>query len=204
MTVSYFILSLLPFFWSSPPAESIEALHELMTGSFSSAEQAEIDSNYYNITLHMYPIWEGQGHWLYVEQAVASMPDKPYRQRVYELNQLEDGRFSSKVYTLAEPERFIGTWNDAAFFNDFDTSILEERDGCAVMLAYISENHYAGSTQGKACRSSLRGASYATSKVVIQEGFISSWDQGFDAEDQQVWGATEGPYEFRVDPDMED
>jgi hypothetical protein len=43
----------------------------------------------------------------------------------------------------------------------------------------------------------LRGASYATSKVTIEEGLIISWDQGFNEEDEQVWGAVKGGYEFR-------
>ena len=51
-------------------------------------------------------------------------------------------------------------------------------------------------TLGKACESKLRGATYASSVVAIQPGRIESRDQGFDACDVQVWGATEGGYVF--------
>ena len=67
------------------PADGAAALFELMQGSFDSSEQAAQDSAYYAISLHMYPIWPERGQYLYVEQALAAMQDKPYRQRVYEL-----------------------------------------------------------------------------------------------------------------------
>jgi CpeT protein len=55
---------------------------------------------------------------------------------------------------------------------------------------------YEGSTLGKECLSSLRGATYATSKVKIDEKMILSWDQGWDNADKQIWGATKGGYIF--------
>ena len=39
-------------------------------------------------------------------------------------------------------------------------------------------------------------AAYATSEVVIIPGRIESWDRGFDADGNQVWGAASGPYVF--------
>lgn len=62
----------------------ISNLKSMMTGSFNSVEQAAVDSNYYDITLHMYPIWKDrEGDWLYVEQSVTANQAKPYRQRIY-------------------------------------------------------------------------------------------------------------------------
>ncbi|HRW89883.1 MAG TPA: CpcT/CpeT family chromophore lyase, partial [Flavobacteriales bacterium] len=67
------------------PAQSLAELASWMTGSFSSAAQAEADTNYYAIELEMARIWPERtdGVWLYVEQAVAAKKEKPYRQRVY-------------------------------------------------------------------------------------------------------------------------
>uniref|UniRef100_UPI0038D3A63C CpcT/CpeT family chromophore lyase n=1 Tax=Flavobacterium sp. TaxID=239 RepID=UPI0038D3A63C len=48
----------------------------------------------------------------------------------------------------------------------------------------------------KTCASELRGASYATSKVTITANQVLSWDQGFDKDDKQVWGATKAGYIF--------
>jgi len=59
------------------------------------------------------------------------------------------------------------------------------------------KNKFAGQTGNKTCSSELRGARYASSKVTVTKNEILSWDQGFDKEDKQVWGATKGGYIFK-------
>ncbi len=178
-------------------ADELNALQTLMTGSFDSSEQAASDDSYYNISLHMYPIWQSkQGYWLYVEQALNSQQDKPYRQRIYQLEKLENGKFSSKVYTLENPKEAVGKWKTPAYFDQFDTSMLKERDGCAVILEKKG-NFYTGSTNEKDCKSTMRGASYATSEVTIKPTIIESWDRGFDANNEHVWGAEKAGYIFK-------
>jgi len=71
-----------------------------------------------------------------------------------------------------------------------------ERSGCALMLTF-ENGVFTGSTNGKDCTSQFRGASYATSEVVIKADALTSWDRGFDADDNQVWGAETGPYIFK-------
>ena len=178
--------------------QMLEDLFQIMQGSYSSAAQASADSNYYNISLHMYPIWQDktESKWLYVEQALYSKQDQPYRVRVYELKAHSDELIESKVYTLKDQDKFIGKWNDSAYFDAYDHNILEEREGCAVYLKSINDKKFEGATRDKECKSSLRGASYASSKVQVEPDRITSWDQGFDAEDNQVWGATKGAYIF--------
>ncbi|MEM9934106.1 MAG: chromophore lyase CpcT/CpeT, partial [Bacteroidota bacterium] len=129
----------------------------------------------------MYPIWPESGErWLYVEQAMVSEQDKPYRQRVYKIEGIELNRFQSIVYTLENDSLFVGKWNDAAFFDQFTPSILSEREGCAVVLDKMGEEMYAGSTLDKDCKSTLRGATYATSSVSVTPTSIQSWDRGFN------------------------
>ncbi len=174
------------------------ALMTMMLGSYDSEAQSIADTTYFSISLEMYPIWEESGeYWLYVEQALASTRDKSDRQRVYKIEVHDDKQMKSAVYTLKEPERFIGRWNDPDFFDQFKPDeLLEERTGCEVYLEQKEGGHYEGSTQGKACESTLRGASYATSTVRVEELKIESWDQGFNAEGEQVWGATKAGYVF--------
>jgi CpeT protein len=174
------------------------ALQQVMAGTYSSAKQAEKDTDYFHISLKMVPIWKDKtGTWLYVEQAMAAKPDKPYRQRVYKLEKGAGTEFLSIVYTLKNEKDCIGKWADVRWFDQFDpTAVLEERTGCAVILNKLSETTYEGSTKGNACLSSLRGATYASSVVRIEKGMILSWDQGFDASGKQVWGATKGGYVF--------
>lgn len=183
---------------SATKTSSERPLIELMTGSFSSANQAQADSTYYDITLHMYPIWAAhEGDWLYVEQAMTTRQEKPYRQRIYQLKQNTGGEFESVVYRLADQEKFIGKWKTPEYFDQFDKSILEEREGCTVYLKKVGKEEYTGSTLKDNCKSTLRGATYATSIVTVKNGAIESWDQGFDADGKQVWGATEGGYIFK-------
>ncbi|MDC8005527.1 chromophore lyase CpcT/CpeT [Aureisphaera galaxeae] len=178
------------------PEAHLEELYALMQGSFNSEKQSVADSSFYNISLHMYPIWSDKGHYLYVEQALNSMQDKPYRQRVYQLTQLNDSIYSSAVYTLPNDSLWIGKWKNPTAFDSISPTELITREGCAVLLKRLGENHYKGATDTDKCKSSLRGASYATSKVEITPTKIESWDQGFNAEGEQVWGAEKAGYVF--------
>ena len=74
--------------------KDLETLVKYMQGGFTSAAQASVDTNYYDISLHMARIWTARtdGYWLYVEQAVTKMLDKPYRQRVYHVVHQADGK----------------------------------------------------------------------------------------------------------------
>ena len=179
------------------PSSDLLVLQNMMTGTFNSAAQAAVDSNYYDITLQMYPIWKDRpGTWLYVEQSVTANQAKPYRQRIYKLEKVEDKTYASHVYLLPNPENFIGKWKTPAAFDALKTEDIILKDGCAVMLKKESEVYFAGSTGDKTCGSNLRGAMYAMSDVKISQGKIVSWDQGFDATGKQVWGATKGGYIF--------
>lgn len=176
----------------------LQKLGTWMTGSFSSQEQAEADSNFYDIRLEMVRIWEDREDaiWLYVEQAAATALDRPYRQRVYRLTRNDDLTFESAVFTFDEPLRFAGAWKDDLPLYQLTPDSLSERSGCAIVLE--SENGaFVGSTVDKNCGSQLRGASYATSRVRIEEKVLTSWDRGFDSNDKQVWGARSGPYVFK-------
>ncbi|MDC3395315.1 chromophore lyase CpcT/CpeT [Flavobacteriales bacterium] len=177
--------------------KDLETLYALMQGSFNSAEQAEADSTFYDISLHMYPIWEEKGHFLYVEQALSSMQNKPYRQRIYELKRCSDSTFCSYVYKIPNNSLWIGKWENADNFNTLNFEDLDPLTGCEVILKRHTDEHYAGETGEKTCQSVFRGASYANSEVSVFPGKITSWDRGFDAEGNHVWGAVKRGYIFK-------
>lgn len=176
----------------------VSQLAETMAGSYSSARQAEKDTSYYAIALHMVPIWpeEKIGKYLYVEQAMASQLDKPYRQRVYHLQLADDSTITSTVYELNNPSAFINAWKLPHLLEALNKDSLVSRQGCAIYLRKNEEGNYAGSTRAKECVSSLRGATYATSEVVIYKNKMISWDRGWNNEDKQVWGAVKAGYQF--------
>lgn len=181
----------------------LDSLLVWMTGSFSSASQAAADPSFRDIRLHMTPIWvdltkaSPGTHWLYVEQAEASTPLKPYRQRVYRVTTPNQNRsFRSEVFEIPGPERFVGAWKEPLLFKLLSPESLSVRDGCTVNLARGEGKFYTGGTLGAQCESRLGDAVYATSVVKIAPTRIESWDRGFDAKGQQVWGSTTGPYLF--------
>ncbi len=182
------------------PSE-LDQLASLMTGSFSSQAQAEADTNFFDIRLEMVPIWQdkvepGQGRYLYVEQAAGWTLDKPYRQRVYHVTDAGDGVFSSMVYALPDPEAAIGAWKLDTPLADLNPADLIEREGCAVYLSKHPDGTYQGSTREKECTSTMRGATYATSIITIANDQVLSWDQGWNDEGEQVWGAEISGYVF--------
>jgi CpeT protein len=176
----------------------VSILGQWMSGTFDSKLQADTDSDYFEIHLNMKPIWKQKkdGVWLYVEQAMASALEKPYRQRVYHVYKENDSTIVSHVYTIKNPLRFAGQWKSDNPLQDLSVDSLEDRKGCSIYLTKTSDGKYVGSTKEKDCESNLRGAAYATSKVTISSGILESWDQGFDVDAKQVWGATKGGYKF--------
>lgn len=197
-------LLLLPALLAPAPAMptpgSLEELLTFMTGSFSSADQAKTDpKNFFDIRLEVAQIWKerSDGVWLYVEQAAADSLAKPYRQRIYHLTRLPEGRFQSVIYSFqGDPQRFAGAWKDGAKLAGLKPEELDARKGCAVFLTHQA-GRYQGSTRERECESVLRGAAYATTEVTISSEELVSWDRGYDASGAQVWGAKTGGYRFR-------
>ncbi|MCD2260560.1 chromophore lyase CpcT/CpeT [Psychroserpens luteolus] len=176
--------------------DHLPELFSLMQGSYNSEVQSQVDSTYYNISLHMYPIWEDKGNFLYVEQALNSTQDKPYRQRIYEVTQLNDSVYSSAIYTIENDSLWIGKWKTPKSFDALTMDKVTKKEGCEVLLQRLEANLYKGETGEKTCESTLYGASYATSEVEIMEDKIISWDRGFDDKGEHIWGAEKGGYIF--------
>lgn len=182
----------------APAPSGVGEVARCLTGSFSSEAQSKVDAEFLDVRLHMTPIWTTRtdGPWIYVEQAMATSPDKPYRQRVYQLIDRGDGSVESFVYELPNPRERVGAWSDPSRFDADTPESLVPRAGCSIVLRRVGEA-WVGSTNERDCESSLRGASYATSEVTLRADGLDSWDRGFDADGNQVWGAKKGAYQFR-------
>ncbi|NPD44869.1 MULTISPECIES: chromophore lyase CpcT/CpeT [unclassified Lentimicrobium] len=168
-----------------------------MEGAYSSLAQSEADTNFLHITLDMKQIWpqNKDGAWLYVEQTAAWTPGKPYRQRVYHLQKIDDTTFTSSIMTMPNPKKYIGGHLNTEIFNEITSDSLTALEGCALTLIY-KDGVFAGSTEEGACKNSWGEANYATSIVEISPELLYSWDQGWNNKKEQVWGATSGGYKF--------
>jgi len=189
------------------PSGAPSALAELadwMTGGFSSREQAEADpDNFRDVRLHMARIWpdRSDGPWLYVEQAMASTLDQPYRQRVYQLSAEPGGVFRSRVYRFRDesPEALralAGAWRVQSPLAGLGPADLTPLEGCDILMTRAGDASFVGATACTGCSSTRAGAAYTTAEVTITPESLTSWDRGFDASGRQVWGATAGGYRF--------
>jgi len=199
-------------FFPHSPEKSIHARQAAawMTGDFDSYEQSQQQPAYYNITLRMKRIWpdKADGYWMYIEQAMAG--STPYRQRVYRVVMADETTVGSEVYEFLNPSDeagAVGAWADPDPLGDLTPDDFELRDGCTVYMTRQDIDTFIGGTEGKDCESDLNGATYATSEVTLTIDQMRSWDRGYNADDQQVWGATAGPYIFdkhqNFDPELD-
>ena len=178
------------------PRDALSEVHDWMQGHYDSSAQAAQDSDYFALSLVLAPVLPemSSSRWLYVEQALAATPERPYRQRVYRLSENAAGEVVSEVFLLREPERFVRGF-ERGTLAELTPDMLEPRAGCAVYFRKQGDV-YRGTTRGSDCASDLRGARYASAEVEVRDGRLSSWDRGFDASGKQVWGAENGPYVF--------
>jgi hypothetical protein len=186
------------FVFSSKAFAQIEIeAYKLLQGKYDNLKQAESDTAFRKISLIMHPIWEERKGelWLYVEQAIYSKLDKPYRQRVYKVFS-KDGKVISEVYNIKDPLRFAGCWKQEKPLSQLTPDSLEKKIGCEVILTKTDKNKFSGQTGVKTCPSELYGASYATSEVSLDSDKIVSWDRGYSLEGKQVWGSEVGGYIF--------
>lgn len=180
----------------------LEEVKNRLEGSFDNEEQSKTDNSFKHIKLHTKEISirgknkEG-GYWLYVEQAMASNQDKPYRQRIYHLYKKDNETLVTKVYELDEPLRFAGAWAKTDKLKKLTRDSLYEKEGCDIYLTKTEDGDFTGGTVGKGCLSTLKGASYATSEITIYSNMLVSWDRGRDEHDNLVWGPEKGGYRFR-------
>jgi len=180
------------------PLDEAHALGTRMVGSYSSHAQSLADPEFRDVRLHMARIWpeRNDGCWLYVEQAMASALERPYRQRVYCVQPSADGSTASHVFELPGVALdYAGAWSDPTRFAALSPERLVQREGCTVYLRRDG-NAWRGATRASDCISTLNGAAYATSEVVVSATSLTSWDRGFDKDGKQIWGATKGAYVF--------
>jgi CpeT protein len=199
ITASMTAIFILAIYSCKPQLNDMDLLLSYMTGSFSSQEQAQADTNFKDIRVEIVQIWKDRmdGFWLYVEQSAADNMDHPYRQRVHHVTQLSDSTFKGEVYAIDNPMRFAGSWKQENPLGGLTPDSLIERKGCAVILTKQKGDVFVGVTESLTCDSDLHGAAFATSVVLITKDQMYTWDRGFNITGNQVWGSTAGGYVFK-------
>ena len=169
-----------------------------LQGHFDSSDQAAVDADYLAIELTMCPVDAPElGEMvLYVEQAAVG--DDPYRQRIYVIQDGDqpDVQARSVMYDLDFAMAWTGFCTGESTATGTVTSdYVSLLEGCEVSVAWDG-SAFTGSTVEGACLNDWGGAAYATSEVTLAEDSLESWDRGWDADGNYMWGATAGPYQF--------
>jgi hypothetical protein len=180
------------------PAGAADAVVRLMTGRFDSADQARSSPGFSGFLVTACPadVPPLGPRVLYVEQAPLENLEAPVRQRVYVLDPGEplESAAVARVFELAVPGSSVGACGFAVRPR-FTRDELVERVGCAMVLRSDGPV-WRGATSGRGCPTTLQGATYVTTEVVVDALGYRSWDRGFDPNGVQKWGAESGPYVF--------
>ncbi len=182
------------------PSMNSREVGTAMAGNYSNETQAKSDGKFESIVLHIRPIWVDRldGLWLYVEQSLATTPDKPYRQRVYQIVDGNDAdSVENRIYEIpGDPSQYAGAWKKDKPLNSLTAELLLPRAGCNLTLRRNASDAWIGSTEPNQCAASSDGSSYSMSSVTLTQQEIQSWDRSYDSKGTQVTGSTSGPYVF--------
>ncbi|NEO83466.1 MAG: chorismate mutase [Spirulina sp. SIO3F2] len=140
--------------------------------------------------------------YLYQEQALVKKLDQPYRQRVLLLAPAVDSlqedvlQVESRAFRLEDQADWAGLCDRPEPERAEVLEALGERV-CSVFIEQV-ELTYVGKTPPEGCPTNFRGAVTISNTVILHEAGMDTWDRGFDAEGNQIWGAKEDePYQFR-------
>lgn len=173
---------------------------DAMAGAYTNASQASASADFQSLVLHMRPIWVDRtdGLWLYVEQAQASSPESPYRQRVYQIVDGADAEsVDCRVFQFGQnSSQFIGEWKRDRPLHSIAPALLVPLAGCTMTFHRDSVGSWIGTTAASECATSAHGAAYVVSEVTLTSSEFHSLDRGFNTSGVQVWGSAAGPYVF--------
>ena len=136
---------------------------------------------------------------LYQEQALIGKLDRPYRQRFLEITADEDTD-SNLVYSHSYKPTNQEEWVN--YCRSTTKTVSRDDLGqlvCTVTLKPLL-NIYSGKTQLGGCPAEVRGAVKITNQIILHQEGMDTWDRGFDASGNQVWGAEDRAYQFRRTP----
>lgn len=175
------------------PTADLNLLVDFMKGFYSSEHHARRDTNIDGKVVAYEPIWKSRtdGAWLYVEQARLEKPQKPYRQRIYHLQQQSDSTFSVAIFKIPNDSLYIGSHRDPSLLTDLQPEQLEIMDGCGIHLVFRGDV-FVGGTQKRTCKTTYNGAAYLVNETTIYHDSIISWDRGYSDSGEKVWGGEKG------------
>lgn len=141
----------------------------------------------------------GETTFLYQEQALSTKLSEPYRQRFL---RIAPSRDRQSVQSLSFRPANAETWKGLCSQPEVQRTVSRKELGMPVCSVFLKRSgaEYVGRTPIDGCPANVRGAVRITNRIVLHDAGMDTWDRGFDAEGNQVWGAATDSYQFRRMP----
>jgi hypothetical protein len=169
-----------------------------LIGSMDTAQRAAQNPKVSNVTMTTcrttVPTANPDRIYLYQEQALSQELAKPYRQRILELSwQPFSQTVRSRAFKLSHPSKVVN------FCNQMDRTIALTAFPEAICSVFLkpTPTGFVGTTPADGCPTTARGAVRIRNRIELHELGMDTWDRGFDAQGQQIWGAKTESYQFR-------
>ena len=134
--------------------------------------------------------------YLYQEQSLKKSLDSPYRQRFLQIEAGEEkDTVISQSYKPINSQKWIGLCDRPERQRVVNSQEMSQ-PVCSVLLK-PKVSIYVGTTPPEGCPTKVRGAVKITNMIILHDRGMDTWDRGFDAEGNQVWGAKNESYQFR-------
>lgn len=182
-----------------PIEEQVQSVVSHLVGVMDTSTQAANNPKKSNVRMTTCKITITQAPnsvYLYQEQALTQKLDKPYRQRILQIKPSSDNNtIESKSYKPQHPETLIGLCNKPETERILNLTDIGE-SVCSVFLK-PSQEGYTGETPPQGCPANVRGAVRITNTIILRSDGMDTWDRGYDAQGNQVWGADGESYQYR-------
>lgn len=192
-------IPMMPVLGQSIDADAqVREVASYLVGTMDTSARAAIDRDAADVRMTTCPIRVADTNtiFLYQEQALSLNLDRPYRQRFLEIAPSADNLgVESMTYKPANPEAWIGLCDRPEV--DRIVSVPDFGEKICTITLQKDEEGYWGSTPEEGCPTDYRGAVRVTNQVRLTETTMETWDRGFDAQGNQVWGAQDDSYQYR-------
>ncbi len=139
---------------------------------------------------------KSQTIFLYQEQALAQDLNKPYRQRFLKISAHLPNQ---SIESLSFKPNHSNEWNGFCDKPDSERIVTFKDLGSPICSVFLkrSGQGYVGSTPVDGCPTNVRGAVRITNQIELNPSGMKTWDRGFNAQGEQVWGAKSESYQYQ-------
>jgi hypothetical protein len=187
-----------------PLEQQVQEVATLLEGDMDTSAQAAINPNAPSVRITTCRVTLNEATLtttsntilLYQEQALLNNLSNPYRQRFLQLSAMPlTQSVRSLSFRPVNPTTWIGLCNKPLG----DRRVIPSELGIPICSVFLkrSGDSYIGNTPVDGCPTNMRGATRITNRILLRRVGMDTWDRGFDATGNQVWGAQGESYQFR-------